>query len=211
MERVSDPNVRPETWTAAGGQLFPLPAPALQSYRCTPTTTTRTGGCCEVKGGAWMGGEGVYLGVAVMSCHAGSHSSSTVHLRGCSDEFMFRDDTHGRVRRRPTHTHTTKRSARGRARHKCFLWQLKLRGPHKLWEPPRGGHTDPWWEFIDIKNRRWQQWSCRVCQISTVAWDDERRCRQLLRLWERRDPGDNSSSAAVTRSGFVEKGWRRVN
>lgn len=64
MERVSDPNVRPETWTAAAGQLFPRPAPALQSYHCTPTTTTtRTAGCCQVGGvEGWMeGGARLYL------------------------------------------------------------------------------------------------------------------------------------------------------
>lgn len=37
-----------------------------------------------------------------MLCHAGSHSSSTVHLHGYLDMLMFRDDIYGHVRQ-PTH------------------------------------------------------------------------------------------------------------
>lgn len=82
---------------------------------------------------------------AVMSCHAGSHSSSTVHLRRCLDEFRFRDDTHADESSDDPHTRT-----RAHRADEVVLGtsvssdKRSCRGPHKLWEPPRGGHTDPW-------------------------------------------------------------------
>lgn len=100
MDRVSDANVQPETWTAAGERLFLWPAPALQSILCTHWWL--------LSGRRRRKTRPPLLDLELPRCPAAQDhvqvqqfTSAAAAMSSCFEM------THRQLRRQPTHTRTT--------------------------------------------------------------------------------------------------------